>query len=77
MTDKLDQAIAAAAMPERLAVQITLSTRRVVVVDVPVDVSQGEILELVGWLASTLEGHIAASLSTSIAVPRRGIIVPS
>jgi hypothetical protein len=57
MADQLDAAIAAAATPteRRAQVNVTiLSTGRIVSIDVPADIADGEIAEFMGWCGTAL-----------------------
>ncbi len=58
MADSLDAAVAAAAAKPaevRTRVNVTIGTTgRIVSIEVPVDLTDGEIAEFMGWLGTTL-----------------------
>lgn len=75
MSDPIDQAIAAAAAPAtvqlvEVKVQIS-STGRPVIMAVPVDLDDGEIIELAAFVLVGLRPHIARTTS-----PASRLIVP-
>lgn len=74
MNDQIDQAIAAADRPaplELVEVPILIaSTGRPAVVGIPIDVTEAEVLELVGWIASSLRKHLAANARSRIEIAR-------
>lgn len=75
MNEKITAAIAAAeAPPERFEFRIARqdAPERLMAVNVPVDVTEGEILALVAAIAGGLRGQIAAQRPT----PRSRILVP-
>ena len=79
--DQVDQAIddvEARAEAERVAIRpapmvevpvVIESTRRPVILTVPLDLTQAELLEVIGWMAARLRGHIART-----ALPDSGLV---
>lgn len=77
MADQVDQAIAAAAIAEaeqpviEIPVQMA-SSRRMAAVLIPPDATDAELVDLAGWLLTTVRAHVRASRPTSpIIVPKR------
>lgn len=65
MTDRVDAAIAAAEAPGPIEVElrqfpvVISSTGRPAVLAVPPDLSESELLELMGWMAVYVRGELA------------------
>lgn len=77
MTDPLDAAIAAATaskVEQRTKVNVVIaSTRRTFALDVPMDATDGEIAEFMGWcgsqLLATARDHRAKTANGRILIP--------
>lgn len=75
--DPIDHAIAAAEKPVQIRmmrIPVTIaSTKRPAVVELPADISDAELLELIGWLAAVVAPQLRAQRES----PRSRILVPS
>jgi hypothetical protein len=60
MSGAIDAAIAAAAQPveQRLNAQVRLATGRLVLVNVPADMTDAEILHFAGWMTTDMAAQL-------------------
>lgn len=61
MSDKIDAAIAAQAQPmeERFQVPVTIAdTGRQFVIDIPADMTDAEMVDMLGWIGTNLALHV-------------------